>query len=101
MYLKGIPGAHASGTLFYNAISKLLNNSQYKKYIEYNSKGQLVGSFLFNEYAKIFITYDSEEVIEAKYEYAQASEGMGIMCWAYTEDTADNFINSIYNVKNK
>lgn len=101
MYLKGIPGAHASGTLFYNAISKLLNNSQYKKYIEYNSKGQLVGSFLFNEYAKIFVTYDSEEVIEAKYEYAQASEGMGIMCWAYTEDTADNFINSIYNVKNK
>ena len=101
MYLKGIPGAHASGTLFYNAISKLLKSSQYVKYIEYNSKGQLVGSFLFNAQAKIFVTYDSEEVIEAKYEYAEASEGMGIMCWAYTEDTADNFVNSIYNAKNK
>lgn len=98
-YLEGIPGAHASGTLFYNAIEKVMQSTQYKKYIEYNKNGQIVGSYLYNEYSKIFITYDSEEVITAKYEYAEAVEGMGIMCWAYTEDTADNFVNSIYDAK--
>lgn len=98
-YLEGIPGAHASGTLFYNAIERLLKSTQYKKYIEYNRDGQIVGSYLYNDLAKIFVTYDSEEVITAKYEYAEAVEGMGIMCWAYTEDTADNFVNSIYDAK--
>lgn len=100
-YLKGIPGAHASGTLFGNAISKIISGGAYTKYIEYNSSGKIVGSYLYNESAKIYITYDSEEVIAAKYQYAQANEGMGIMCWAYTEDTSDNFVNSIYDVMYK
>lgn len=98
-HLNGVPGAHASGTLFWNAISRLEKASSYVKYIEYNSKGELVGSYLYNASAGIFVTYDSEEVIKAKYEYACASEGMGIMCWAYTEDTDDNFVDSIYDVK--
>lgn len=96
-YLNGIPGAHASGTLFYNAIDRLLKGTQYKKYIEYNTKGQIVGSYLFNEYAKIFVTYESEEIIAAKYQYALETDGMGIMCWAYTEDTSDNFVDTIYD----
>ena len=40
-----------------------------------------------------FITYDSVEVIAAKYNYAN-NNGMGIMCWAYTEDTSDNFVDT-------
>ncbi len=98
-HLNGVPGAHASGTVFWNAISRLEKAGSYVKYIEYNSKGELVGSYLYNASAGIFVTYDSEEVIKAKYEYACASEGMGIMCWAYTEDTDDNFVDSIYDVK--
>jgi hypothetical protein len=35
-----------------------------------------------------------------KYKYALSNEGMGIMCWAYTEDTADTYVNSIYDIKN-
>lgn len=96
-HLNGVPGAHASGTLFLNAVTRLLKTGQYIKYIEYNTSGQIVGSFLFNKHANIFVTYDSEEIIAAKYQYAKANEGMGIMCWAYTEDTADNYINSIYD----
>ena len=35
------------------------------------------------------------------YKYALNNEGMGIMCWAYTEDTSDTVINAIYEAKNK
>ena len=36
----------------------------------------------------------------AKYEYAYEN-GLGMMCWAYTEDTSDTVINAIYEAKNK
>lgn len=98
--LDGIPGSHASGTVFLNAIEVILKTGKYKKYLEYNSNNQLVGSYLYNEQDKIFITYDSEEIMSEKYKYALSNEGMGIMCWAYTEDTADTYVNSIYDIKN-
>ena len=71
------------------------------KYLEYNYSGELVGSYLYNPEEKIFVTYDSIEVVTAKYEYADSMKGMGIMCWAYTEDTSDNFINAIYDSMHK
>ena len=39
-------------------------------------------------------------LIAEKYNYAN-NNNMGIMCWAYTEDTSDTVINAIYEAKNK
>jgi GH18 family chitinase len=36
----------------------------------------------------------------AKYEYAK-SIGVGMMCWAYTEDTSNIVIDAIYEAMNK
>ena len=97
--LPGAPNAYATGTVFLVAIQYAISTGKFKKYIEYNKYNQLVGSYLYNEIDNIFITYDSEEVIEAKYKYASSYEGMGIMNWAYTQDTYDSYIETIYNVK--
>ena len=41
-------GAYASGTVFLVAIQYAISTGKFKKYIEYNTKGQIVGSYLFN-----------------------------------------------------
>ena len=92
----GISGSFASGTLYGNAIDAIISKGGYTEYIEKNSSGQMVGSYLYNKDAKIFITYDSSAMIKAKYQYAKQRKGVGIMCWAYTEDTSDHVINAIY-----
>lgn len=94
--ISGIPGSFASGTVFGNGIKALIDTGNYKKYLEYNNKGQLVGAYLYNSADNIFVTYDSEEVIMAKYKYAASQAGVGIMRWCYSEDTSDNYVNSIY-----
>ena len=98
--ISGLTGSHTSGTLFGNAVDTLIAGGKYVKYIEYNSSGKIVSSFLYSETDKIFVTYESEEVITAKYEFIQNYSGMGIMSWAYTEDTSDRYINSIYEAIN-
>jgi GH18 family chitinase len=98
--ISGLTGSYSSGTLFGNAIDTLIAGGKYVKYIEYNSSGKIVSSFLYSETDKIFVTYESEEVITAKYEFIKNYNGMGIMSWAYTEDTADRYINSIYEAIN-
>ena len=95
--ISGVTGSYESGTLFGNAIDTLIASGKYTKYIEYNSSNKIVGSYLYNATDKIFVTYESEEIIAAKYEFASTYTGMGIMCWAYTEDTADRYINTIYD----
>ena len=99
--ISGMDGSFASGTVFLNVIDSLLATGKYEKYIEYNANNQVVGSYLFNKDENIFVTYESEEVMKAKYEYATSIEGMGIMCWAYTEDTRDTYVNTIYEALNK
>ncbi|MCM1260014.1 MAG: glycosyl hydrolase family 18 protein [Prevotella sp.] len=94
--ISGVPGSFASGTVFGNGIQYLLQTGKYTKYTEFNKNGQIVGSYLYNATDRIFVTYDSEEVVKAKYAYANSMDGVGIMCWCYSEDTADNVINAIY-----
>lgn len=94
--ISGVPGSFASGTVFGNGIQYLLQTGKYTKYTERNKSGQIVGSYLYNATDRIFVTYDSEEVVKAKYAYAKSMDGVGIMCWCYSEDTADNVINAIY-----
>jgi len=98
--LKDTPGSYASGTVFLNGIEVLLKSGKYQKYIEYNNN-KIVGSYLYNIEEQIVVTYDSEEVMSEKYKYAKNNNGMGIMCWAYTEDTQDSYINSIYELMKK
>lgn len=92
-------GSFASGTLYGNAIIELLNSGNFVEYKEYNNSGKLVGSYLYDSKNEVFVTYDSKDVFAAKYQYAASTKGMGIMCWSYTEDTADNYINAIYECK--
>lgn len=94
--ISGVPGSFASGTVFGNGIQYLLQTGKYTKYTEFNKNGQIVGSYLYSATDSIFVTYDSEEVVLAKYAYANSMDGVGIMCWCYSEDTADNVINAIY-----
>ena len=97
--ISGISGSFASGTLYGNAIEALIATGRYQKYTEYDND-KLVGSYLYSSVDGIFVTYDSEEAIIAKYQYAQSMEGVGIMCWCYSEDTSDTIINAIYKAMN-
>ena len=54
----------------------------------------IVGSYIFNAKNNIFITYESDQVFTAKYQYAKAN-GIGIMCWSIPEDASDTYIYSI------
>lgn len=98
--ISGYDGSFASGTVYGSVINQLMKSGRYKVYTEINNNGQVVGSYLYSETDKIFVTFDSKEAVMAKYEYA-ALNGVGMMCWAYTEDTADIVIDAIYEAKNK
>ena len=97
--ISGIPGSFASGTLYGNAIEALIQTGRYQKFTEYDGN-KLVGSYLYSSVDGIFVTYDSAEAIIAKYQYAESMEGVGIMCWCYSEDTSDTIINAIYTAMN-
>ena len=97
--IMNVPGSFASGTIYYYAISQLLLQSDYKTAIE-KSGDDIVCSYIYNQKEGIFITYESDQVFKAKYEYA-LDNGIGIMCWSMPEDATDTYINSIYYVKNK
>lgn len=96
----GYDGSFASGTVYGSVINQLINSGNYTLYTETTKTGLVVGSYLYNSTDKIFITFDSKEAVMAKYEYAYQN-GLGMMCWAYTEDTSDTVINAIYEAKNK
>lgn len=91
--ISGVIGSYSSGTIYYTGVASLLKDPNYVKYTEYNN-GKVVGSYLYNKTNNIFITYDSEEGIKEKCNYAKAN-GLGIMVWAYGEDATDTLINTI------
>jgi len=96
--IAGVVGSHASGTIYYYGIEQLIQTGKYTKYIETASNGNIVSSYLYNATEKIFISYESAEVIAAKYQYA-LDNGFGIMCWSMPEDASDVYINTIYDMK--
>ena len=96
--LAGVTGSHASGTIYYYGIEELIKTGKYTKYIETLTNGNICGSYLYNSAEKIFISYESSEVIAAKYNFAVAN-GVGIMCWSMPEDASDVYINTIYNIR--
>lgn len=98
--ISGVPGSFDSGTIFGNGIVEIINSGDFTEYTEYNSDGKLVGSYLYSKTKGIFITYDSSEAVKEKYKYASSINGVGIMCWCYSEDTSDHVIDAIYQAKN-
>ena len=98
--ISGYDGSFKSGTVYGSTINQLIKTGRYKQYTEVSSNGKVVGSYLYSATDNIFITFDSKEAVMAKYEYAK-SIGVGMMCWAYTEDTSDTVINAIYEAKNQ
>lgn len=93
-------GSYASGTLFSNAIEKLIATGKFVEYHNYNSSGKFVGSYLYNYSEKLFATYDSSFAIKEKYKYADSITGVGLMCWSYTENTNDSVIDAMTEEKN-
>ena len=91
--IDNLDGSFASGTVYYSAIVKLQGQGGWKQYIEMNN-GNMVGAYLYNATSKIYITYDSYETVKVKCDYAKEN-GMGIMAWAYGEDSTDTIINAI------
>lgn len=91
--ISNVVGSHRGGTLYYYGILQLLKQG-YEKYIEYNTSGELVSSYLYHPAKKIFVSYESSEVFEAKYLYAKAN-GFGIMNWSYPNDATDCYIEAI------
>lgn len=96
--ITGVTGSHASGTIYYYGIEELIKTGKYTKYIEKLSNGNICGSYLYNSTDKIFISYESPEVIAAKYNFAVIN-GVGIMCWSMPEDASDVYINTIYDIR--
>ena len=92
--IDGIDGSFKTGTMYYSAIIEVTKTSGWKQYIEKNSNDKIVGAYLYNSSLKVYITYDSVETVAAKCEYAKAN-GMGIMAWAYGEDSTDTIVNTI------
>ncbi len=91
--IDGIDGSFASGTVYYSAIITILSQGGWKQYTEMNN-GNIVGAYLYNANKNIYITYDSIETVAAKCEYAKAN-GMGVMAWAYGEDSTDTIVDTI------
>lgn len=84
----------ASGTIYYHGIMTLKQSGNFKEYTEYNN-GKVVGSYLYSQTDKYFITYDSETSLIAKCDLAKQYPGMGIMMWAYGEDATDTITNTL------
>ncbi len=98
--ISNVPGSFASGTIFGNGIQAIIEQGGYTEYHEYNNNEQFVGSYLYNSKTGIFISFDSSLAIKQKYNYAKSIQGVGIMCWCYSEDTSDHVIDAIYQAKN-
>ena len=89
----GVTGSFASGTIYYSGITELMKTGKYTEYTEYNN-GKVVGSYLYSNETKIYVSFDSVTSIKAKCEYAKQN-GFGMMVWAYGEDSTDTIVNTI------
>lgn len=84
---------YQSGTVTYKWIaSNILNDSSYIRY--YDTAAQV--PYLYSESKAIFITYEDEESLIAKTDYA-FQNGMGIMFWEYGYDYDNILTDAICN----
>lgn len=84
---------YASGTVTYKYLYRnILNDENYKRY--YDPKAMV--PYLYNETEQIFITYEDEESLIAKVDYAY-QEGLGVMFWEYNYDYQNILTDTICN----
>lgn len=53
--------------------------------------------YLFNKDEKIFITYEDEESLQAKYKYIKEHNLKGAMFWEYTSDYQSRLLETLYD----
>lgn len=85
----------ASGTIYYTGIQTLINSGNFTLYHEYNNAGNFVGSYIYSNTDKYFVTFDSVKALQEKCKLAKSYDGMGIMVWAYGEDATDTVVNTL------
>ena len=91
---------YQSGTVTYKYIyENFLKNPDYTRYWDRGAKVP----YLYNDKEKIFVTYEDEESLIAKVEYAY-QEGLGIMFWDYSYDKdnilTDTICDRMYELRN-
>lgn len=91
---------YSSGTVTYQFIHDyILTDSSYERYWDNKAKVP----YLYSAQKNIFITYEDEESLIAKVEYAY-QEGLGIMFWEYGYDKnnilTDSICNRMYELRN-
>ena len=84
---------YQSGTVTYSYIySNILSNKKYVRYFDNEAKVP----YLYNEEEQLFITYEDEESLIEKVNYAY-QEGLGIMFWEYGYDEDNILTDTICN----
>jgi len=69
----------------------LVNQNEYFRYWDEAAKAP----YLFNFYKGIFVTYDDEESVKAKCQYAMENGMGGVMFWEYFSDPKGFLLNTI------
>lgn len=92
-------GSFKTGTLYISAIEEILKDNNYQQKSEYDSNGNFVGSYLYNEKTRVFITYESQQSVKEKVKLIRNYKGMGIMTWAYSQDPNNILLNKIIETR--
>ena len=80
------------GSISYKKISELLKNDiNYRRF--WDSKAR--APYIYNNFNKIFITYDDKQSIKAKVDYVLANRLGGIMFWEYFSDNNGELYDAI------
>lgn len=84
---------YQSGTVTYSYIyDNILPNRKYVRYFDEDARVP----YLYNEEESFFITYEDEQSLIEKVNYAY-QEGLGIMFWDYSYDTKNILTDTICN----
>ena len=91
----GVPnGTRPGGTLYYSDLVSFLNNTSYVRYFDQDA----IGAWMFNENARIAISYDNVESIQNKARFVRANGLGGMMAWELSFDSANRvLLSAIYN----
>lgn len=104
-YGRSFSGVDSAGTGLYQPFSGESGSLSYQElaasYVDQNGFARYWDSlaqapYLWNDSARIFITYDDPESLTAKAKYAMAQGLGGAMFWHYRHDTTGVLLSSLY-----
>jgi chitinase len=87
-------GSSATGrsTITYNGIKKNYIDKGYS--VQWDEVSH--APYIYDAENRVFITYDNEESLIEKAQYAKANGLAGMMIWEYSDDISGNLVNAIY-----